>query len=113
MDWRLRLGGHLRALREARQLTQEQLAERVEVDPGHIANLERGKTAPSMASLLRLAEALAIPPSAILTALDSPAETPGGDRERADLLGVLRACSAAELRFLVDLLPVLRRHRGP
>ena len=109
MDWRTRLGAHLRALREARQLTQEGLAERVGLDPSHVANLERGKSAPSVAALLKLADALAVPPSAMLGALDA-APAPADEGGRQDLIGVLRACTAGELRFLVDLLPVLRQH---
>lgn len=51
-------GAHLRQLRTARGLTQSQLADRCRSNVPFISNLERGLTAPSLAMLLRLAEAL-------------------------------------------------------
>ncbi|HEX8619030.1 MAG TPA: helix-turn-helix transcriptional regulator [Thermoanaerobaculia bacterium] len=51
-------GSHLRELRTARGLTQSQLADRCRSNVPFISNLERGMTAPSLAMLLRLAEAL-------------------------------------------------------
>jgi len=51
-------GAHLRDLRVARGLTQEQLAERCESNHPFISNLERGVTIPSLSTLLRLADAL-------------------------------------------------------
>jgi len=51
-------GSHLRQLRTARGMTQNQLADRCRSNVPFISNLERGMTAPSLAMLLRLAEAL-------------------------------------------------------
>lgn len=51
-------GSHLRELRAARGFTQSQLADRCRSNVPFISNLERGLTAPSLAMLLRLAEAL-------------------------------------------------------
>jgi transcriptional regulator with XRE-family HTH domain len=51
-------GSHLRELRATRGLTQSQLADRCRSNVPFISNLERGLTAPSLAMLLRLAEAL-------------------------------------------------------
>jgi transcriptional regulator with XRE-family HTH domain len=51
-------GAHLRELRGARGLTQQQLADRCESNEPFISNLERGVTIPSLSTLLRLADAL-------------------------------------------------------
>ena len=51
-------GAHLRELRTTRGLTQSQLADRCRSNVPFISNLERGLTAPSLAMLLRLSEAL-------------------------------------------------------
>jgi transcriptional regulator with XRE-family HTH domain len=51
-------GAHLRELRTTRGLTQRQLADRCRSNVPFISNLERGLTAPSLAMLLRLSEAL-------------------------------------------------------
>jgi transcriptional regulator with XRE-family HTH domain len=51
-------GAHLRELRRTRGLTQAQLADRCRSNVPFISNMERGLTSPSLAMLLRLAEAL-------------------------------------------------------
>jgi transcriptional regulator with XRE-family HTH domain len=51
-------GAHLRALRAARSLTQQQLADRCESNEPFISNLERGVKIPSLSMLIRLADAL-------------------------------------------------------
>jgi transcriptional regulator with XRE-family HTH domain len=49
-------------MRESKGMTQRDLAERAEVTPGYIAQLEMGqKQNPSLAVLRRLARALGVP----------------------------------------------------
>jgi len=52
------LGKNLRALRRAKGLTQEILAELVEVSPSYIGYLERGKKKPSIGLVEKIANAL-------------------------------------------------------
>lgn len=54
----VRLGENLRRHREERRLTQEQLAEKAEMDPTYISGIERGVRNCSVLSLLRVADAL-------------------------------------------------------
>jgi transcriptional regulator with XRE-family HTH domain len=51
-------GRHLRELRLARGLTQQQLAAMIDSNHPFISNMERGLTLPGLAMLVRLAEAL-------------------------------------------------------
>jgi transcriptional regulator with XRE-family HTH domain len=60
------LGPQLRRLRLERGLTLEALAEAVALDKGHLSRLERGRKAPSVATLLRLAAALSVPVAQLL-----------------------------------------------
>ena len=61
------LGAAVRRLRQARQLTQVQLATRARVSQGYLAALEGGlKSNPSLATLLRLAKALGVPVTELL-----------------------------------------------
>jgi transcriptional regulator with XRE-family HTH domain len=60
------LGPQLRRLRLERALTLETLAEAVGLDKGYLSRLERGQKAPSVATLLRLAAALAVPVAQLL-----------------------------------------------
>jgi transcriptional regulator with XRE-family HTH domain len=55
-----RLGRRLRALRDARGLTQERLAERAGVDAKHYQALESGLSNVTFATLLAVARALGV-----------------------------------------------------
>jgi transcriptional regulator with XRE-family HTH domain len=51
-------GLNVRKKREAKQLTQESLAEKAELDPTYISGIERGVRNPSLLSIIRVAKAL-------------------------------------------------------
>lgn len=55
---RTAIGGRLRALRQARRMTIEQLAETTGLSKGFISRVERDLTSPSVATLLQLCEVL-------------------------------------------------------
>lgn len=104
---RLRLGQRLQALRKERRLTQEELAERAQLHPTHLAKIETGKSWPSVPALLRLAEALEVPAGSLLDLDPKPPEGTAY-REATHLLAGLDAEGVALAR---DLLAVLQRHR--
>lgn len=54
-------GRVLRAARKERGLSQERLAEAVDVDRTYVSMLERGIHQPSLTVLLRMADALGVP----------------------------------------------------
>lgn len=60
------LGEVLRALRLKKQLTQEQLSEKVDVIRPFISALENGTKQPSLAMIFRLAKALDVTPGKLL-----------------------------------------------
>lgn len=106
---RLRLGQRLQALRKERRLTQEELAERAQLHPTHLAKIETGKSWPSVPALLRLAAALEVPAGSLLEFDPKPSEGTAY-QEAAHLLASLDAEGMALAR---DILAVLRRHRRP
>lgn len=55
------LGERIRELRKFRGLTQEQLAELIEVEQKHVSRLELGKSFPTIERLEKIAEALGVP----------------------------------------------------
>ena len=57
---RVQFGRHLRRLRLARDMTQEQLAEAASVSVDFLSLVERGINAPSFETLERLARALKV-----------------------------------------------------
>lgn len=62
---KVRFGKQVRYLRLRRQLTQEQLAEAAGISVDFLSLIERGRNAPSFASIQKLAEALGVPVKAL------------------------------------------------
>ncbi len=68
-DLRVAFGSHVRALREERGLSQEALAARGDFHWTYISEVERGKRAPSLDVIGRLARALGVTPSELFAPL--------------------------------------------
>lgn len=67
MDWNKIVGANVRRLRIEQELTQEQLAHDSEIDLTYLGGIERGRRNPSIAVLGRMAKALNVHPSELLT----------------------------------------------
>lgn len=61
-----RFGLILRELRQARRLSQEELASQAELHRTYVSQLERGQKSPSLKTLQQIADALGVKPSDIL-----------------------------------------------
>lgn len=61
-----KFGRTLATLRHDAELTQEQLADRAQLHRTYIGSLERGERNPTITTLLKIADALACPPSELL-----------------------------------------------
>ena len=59
-ELRVRFGNRLRQLRKVSNLTQEELAEKVEVSVDFIGLIERGLRGPSFDTLYKLSKTLAV-----------------------------------------------------
>lgn len=57
----IKMGLHIRSLRESQGISQEQLAADAEIPYSSVNEIEAGKTNPTIASLMALSEALDIP----------------------------------------------------
>jgi len=64
------LGMNVRKRREERELTQEALAERADLDPTYISGIERGVRNPSVLSVVRIARALGVTTSKLMEKVD-------------------------------------------
>ena len=60
-------GRSLRTLREERQLTQERLAAAANLTTSFVNHVERGMKVPSLTTILKLAHALGVTPSELLS----------------------------------------------
>ena len=61
MDILALFGENLKQLRDKAELTQEQLAEAIDVIPQHLSDIERGKYGVNFRRLPKLAKALGVP----------------------------------------------------
>lgn len=65
------LGLNVRKRREAREFTQEKLAERASLDPTYISGIERGLRNPGIKNVARIAKALGISTSDLCKGVDA------------------------------------------
>ncbi|MEU4339494.1 helix-turn-helix transcriptional regulator [Micromonospora lupini] len=63
----LRFGQRVRDLRQARRLSQEELAELAGVHRTYVSSLERGQRNVGLDNILAIAAALGVPPSDLFT----------------------------------------------
>lgn len=61
------LGQNIRHFRQSKGITQEALAEIVDVSGSYIGYLERGKKSPSLDLLVKIAQTLGVEPARLLT----------------------------------------------
>ncbi len=103
-ELRRRLGGALRTARLAKQLTQNQLAERLDTDPETISRFERGATLPSLVRLLGLADSLGVTVGALLGSASPRATDEWAELESlfARLTTSDRYLAQAIIRTIVD-----------
>ena len=66
-----KLGLNVRKRREARELTQETLAERASLDPTYTSGIERGLRNPGIKNVVRLAKALGITTAELCKGVDA------------------------------------------
>jgi transcriptional regulator with XRE-family HTH domain len=64
-------GAAVRALRESRLLTQQQLAELADLHTNYVSSVERGERNIGLHNVVRLAHALDVPVSTLLLSLDA------------------------------------------
>ena len=98
-DVRQRFAATLRSARDGLGLSQEDLAERVELSVEALGRLERGRVLPRAETLLRIADATGLSVDALLGRV---APVPGEDPYFGELLA---RTTQAERRFLVAVLP--------
>ena len=67
MDWQAVVGTNVKRLRQAKGLTQEQLAFEAKIDLTYVGGIERGRRNPSLLVIARIALALGTEPAILLT----------------------------------------------
>jgi len=111
IDLKNNLGARIRAFRQLRNLTQEQVAAEVERTPEAISNIERGRSLPSLETLDRLARAMNVPIAELFEN-----ERTGLSRQRIEQEAKLRLLSQSladeDLEIAVGQAEVLHKVRS-
>lgn len=97
------LGQTIRARRQARGITQEELAERVGVTVETISRLERGIVSPSLTRLQGIAVALASTLSELLEPGPPSSRSARHTQAMARVTDLLRSRSVREIELIADV----------
>lgn len=98
----MKIGHRVRKTRKALELTQQDLADEVEVTSQHISRIELNQAAPSVETLLKLSQKLGVTTDYLLTGREmNPFDATGAIRAEPDI-------SAAAKRHLIGMLNELR-----
>ena len=97
------IGKRVRELRLQQQLSQEKLAEMIEMSVPYVSYIETGKKRPSLDALIRIANALGVTMDELLSGnqLHNPTEY------QTDIDLLMDGCSANEKRLIFELISAL------
>lgn len=99
------IGKKIRSIRKARNLSQEQLAEKIWISTTHMSHIETGSTKLSLSVLVDIAEALQVGTDELLSTQPFIEKTDTTDELRA----LIQSCTAAQSRVLLDLLKAAKK----
>lgn len=99
------VGKNIRAIRKLRNLSQEQLAEKIWISTTHMSHIETGSTKLSLPVLVDIAAALQVGTDELLST--QPFLEKGDTTDAVHAL--IQSCSAAQARFLLDLLKAAKQ----
>ena len=94
------IGKNIRTIRKTRNLSQEQLAEKIWISTTHMSHIETGSTKLSLSVLVDIAEALHVGVDELLTTQPFIEKSDSCDEIRA----IIQSCTPAQARVLLDIL---------
>ena len=98
MDY-YKIGQRIRRIRKAHGLSQEELAERVDISTTHMSHIETGNTKLSLPVFVGIAKALDISTDDLLGDI-TPQVTNSSLKE---VIGIFEKCSTQEARIIADI----------
>lgn len=99
------IGKNIRTVRKVRNLSQEQLAEKVWISTTHMSHIETGNTKLSLAVLVDIAEALQIGTDELLSTQPFIEKNNTYD----EIHSLIQSCSSAQARVLLDLMKAAKQ----
>ena len=98
------IGKRIKIARIKADLTQERLAEMVEISPTHMSNIETGTTRIGLTAIVSLANALSVTVDDLLC--DSVVKSKV--QFEKDIAGILADCDEYEIRMVKDMAQALK-----
>lgn len=99
------IGRNIRTIRKTRNLSQEQLAEKIWISTTHMSHIETGSTKLSLAVLVDIADALQVGTDELLSTQPFLKKNQTEDEIRS----VMQACTAPQARVLLDVLKAAKQ----
>lgn len=93
------IGRRIKAARISLDMTQERLAEKVNLSPSHLSNIETGTTKVSLSTIVKLANALYVSVDSLLA--DSVVQSKAVFEQ--DIQTILSDCDDYEIRVIADI----------
>lgn len=103
MDY-YKIGQQIRKIRKAHGLSQEELAEKVNISTTHMSHIETGNTKLSLPVLVDIADALEVRTDDLLNS--DLAATTGAALD--EIAAVLDSCTAKESKLIVDVVRAVK-----
>ena len=103
LDIKKMIGNRIKELRARKDVTQEQLAEKVEINTKYLSSIERGKENPTLDIFIRVAESLGVDIGDIFKQLE--AEDPSKRRWNIDTL--LDQANGEQLKTALKILSAI------
>lgn len=94
-----KIGERIRRYRNACRLTQEQLAEAIDISVSHLSHIETANTKLSLAALVKISEVLSVPTDELL--FDAPNNQTAINNNIND---ILTDCSTEDLLVFYDII---------
>src|SRR3989338_581666 len=103
------LGGRIKELRRLRRLSQEELSEKINIDPKHLSRIEVGRGFPSLDTLERLADTLQVD---IKDLFEFSHKAQSQKELKETLSSLLKEADEERLRLVVKIVKAVVRQMG-
>ena len=98
------IANSIKKLRQEKQLSQEQLAEKIEISPTHLSNIETGTTRVSLTTIVSIANTLNVTVDDLLCDSVIRAKV----QFERDIAALLDDCDDYEIRIAKDMIASLK-----
>ena len=105
MDLKQMIGARIKEIRTKRGITQDQLSERMEINPKYLSSIERGKENPTLNTLINLSQSLDVN----MDDLFSFVEIEDPDKRKSLIISLLDEANDEQLKLAFKILSVIIR----